>query len=684
MSTANKLTYLNTTKQKLKQAINNIGGEITDETTFREYVQELQDIYDNLPKTSYAEGTEITLSNTLKGKLDFEDGIVGYGDTKQNSYEGYNELNIYVLHPKGYTETISGVTFKYNDDGSVTANGKATADINYFLGSRATLGDIFNGTYYLSGCMNGSNSTYFLSMWADGIGVYPQTTTEVATNKTSGVNWNIVIAVKSGASVNYTFYPMMSKTSGKSFEPYVGNSPSPSPSYPQEIEVVRGKNRFDGELLPNSYNPTTGEIEASGTSYRSNKIPLQKNETYYLSGITGNVRVLYWNNTSYVSSEVITMPNSFITKGNIIAFQFDKSLSHENIMIEKGSQATSYLPYNTIEVVERGKNYFHLASETYTKQYGVSGVYSNSKIKINGTTTNGTNILNTNVTSIGTYKAGTYTFSTKILSGNITLNGGACAIYIRNSSTQTSETVLAQGGFNNELSNKEFTLTQNTELFLQIYCNASNVVFNNYEVGIQIEEGSSSTSFEEYITPKTYQLSLGEYEFNGIDNYKDELVYDVDEDKVYKNEKIEKRLAVITGGNLESHGFRASTDGTEVAPISAYPELLCNFFKSASDYSQSVNADWLNPNKLGINVTGGILCNISNFSTLVEYTDFFSNNDVYIYYPKSTSTLIEITDTTLKTQVKALYNSHSFTGTTIIEIDGQLPLIIKVRALKGE
>ena len=44
---------------------------------------------------------------------------------------------------------------------------------------------------------------------------------------------------------------------------------------------------------------------------------------------------------------------------------------------------------------------------------------------------------------------------------------------------------------------------------------------------------------------------------------------------------------------------------------------------------------------------------------------------------------MEIT-TTLKDQIKALYYSHSFTGTTIIEINGQLPLIIKVRALKGE
>lgn len=67
MSTANKLTYLNNTKQLLKQKINNLGGDITDNTTFRQYSDELQDVYDNLPKAT-GEGTEVSL-NTVKGRM---------------------------------------------------------------------------------------------------------------------------------------------------------------------------------------------------------------------------------------------------------------------------------------------------------------------------------------------------------------------------------------------------------------------------------------------------------------------------------------------------------------------------------------------------------------------------------------------------------------------------------------
>ena len=39
MSTANKLTYLNTTKGKIKDSINLTGANITNQTTFRYYKQ---------------------------------------------------------------------------------------------------------------------------------------------------------------------------------------------------------------------------------------------------------------------------------------------------------------------------------------------------------------------------------------------------------------------------------------------------------------------------------------------------------------------------------------------------------------------------------------------------------------------------------------------------------------------
>ena len=80
MSIENKLIYLNGTKEKLKESINNIGGSITDETTFRAYATELDNIYTNLPKTT-GEGSNLSLT-TLKGRINV-DNIKG--DTQQDS-----------------------------------------------------------------------------------------------------------------------------------------------------------------------------------------------------------------------------------------------------------------------------------------------------------------------------------------------------------------------------------------------------------------------------------------------------------------------------------------------------------------------------------------------------------------------------------------------------------------------
>ena len=78
-TTSQKLEYLNGTKNSLKSAINNLGGAIDSNTTFRAYASELDTIYDNLPKASDT-GTNVSLSPTLKGRL----GIVPKGNTLQD------------------------------------------------------------------------------------------------------------------------------------------------------------------------------------------------------------------------------------------------------------------------------------------------------------------------------------------------------------------------------------------------------------------------------------------------------------------------------------------------------------------------------------------------------------------------------------------------------------------------
>lgn len=82
MSTSDKLTYLNTTKSKIKQAINLAGASLTNEP-FRQYSSKLYDryldilkngtsaLYSAMPKVT-GTGTELSLKNTAKAPMVLE------------------------------------------------------------------------------------------------------------------------------------------------------------------------------------------------------------------------------------------------------------------------------------------------------------------------------------------------------------------------------------------------------------------------------------------------------------------------------------------------------------------------------------------------------------------------------------------------------------------------------------
>ena len=99
MSTvSDKLTYLNGTKQNLKEVINATGGNLTNESTFRSYANVLNqkllgaingevDLYDEYPKV-IGEGTDFIL-NTEKGKIN----TILKGNSSQKTTLGKNLLN---------------------------------------------------------------------------------------------------------------------------------------------------------------------------------------------------------------------------------------------------------------------------------------------------------------------------------------------------------------------------------------------------------------------------------------------------------------------------------------------------------------------------------------------------------------------------------------------------------------
>lgn len=115
------------------------------------------------------------------------------------------------------TKTANGVTFTDNGDGSITANGTATATAIFSV-ARNTNGFIGSGTYYLSGCPAGGNpNTYSLQPKFDGgWSNYDFGTGSKITVQSSITNISIVI--NAGATVNnLVFRP---KLISLNYEPY--------------------------------------------------------------------------------------------------------------------------------------------------------------------------------------------------------------------------------------------------------------------------------------------------------------------------------------------------------------------------------------------------------------------------------------------------------------------------------
>lgn len=189
------------------------------------------------------------------------------------------------LLPKAtLTETISGVTFTPNPDGSVSVSGTATSDSYYTFAhymERALLGQ----TVCLSGSSQlvtvvinerTSSATFVRNVLVD----RGQGASGIVTKRKDSNVLYAVLQVKSGDTVNETVYPMLNLgTTALPYEPYQGSvTPLPIPRPLHEVGEVRDicctriKSIYDKRIVidQNSVITMSGEGSIVGTSRRFN------------------------------------------------------------------------------------------------------------------------------------------------------------------------------------------------------------------------------------------------------------------------------------------------------------------------------------------------------------------------------------------------------------------------------
>ena len=656
-------------------------------------------IYAKFPKTDYAEGSNITLANCLKGKLDYEDDKVGYGDTKQDTTQGYNLL----VYPYNYSDGRN-VTLDKNIENDLEVTGSTNLSNTDFFDIKNSITLKSGVTYTITRiieCLSGDDTQSDMGQ------------TELYLNNT----WVKVLLMKSANSGTFTvaedgIYTLRIKlgkltttskfklsnlmvyegTSTKTYEKYTGNSPSPNPSYPQPIQVVRGKNLFDGNLEQGSYNWNTGQKAPNDINYRNvNYIPVKPNTTYIFSvngvpqkyvveyyDINKNFRITQATSTSIIGS-FTTGENDYYINFRCYNEDYTSDFANLKVQLEEGSTATSYLPYNTQEIVVRGINLvpypYYAGSEVIVR--GITcKVQNDTGIKISGTKTEAglVDFRAKNYTDNVIFPAGTYTYSSK---------GSLNSIFTIFSFYKANEDTAIMSGqyvYDNQL--HTITINEDFRLTIMIRSQAPADTILNTTIYPFIYKGSETLQFEPYITPITKQLSLGDKELAKIPNtnYRDCFVTDRSTGKWYVHKAVGKYQftgqETITESSSNAFAISKSNYLSDFDLPSGTANYLLNKYVVTSASSISVGQSRVGASNMLFNFNGN---NTSADKALFKT----SLATTILYAPLVTATDTEITDTTLINQLEDIYNMQSVNGTTIVETEGDLPLIIKVRSLKG-
>mgnify|MGYP001467781372 CR=1 FL=1 len=296
-TTAEKLKYLNETKAEIKNALE------TPYNVMRDYPELIKKYIDNQP-------TKVVTDGICGNAVDVPvKTIETNGNIRQETTEGYNILQN-IVHKNDENYTTNGITFTKNNDGSIVANGTATANTKYyFVSEGGTRENIKAGTYRITGCPSGgSTSSYRLV-----IGI---TRVEEKYDDGNGINITVssdntyyfAIFVHGGQTVsNLVFKPMIaSGTADRPYEPSTGGIPSPSPDYPQEITNVGGyDNLFDkNNIISGSYvSDGNGTFVSNSTSKRTDYIEIQANSYYYIYSdkTSGNWGAWYDKDKKFIS-----------------------------------------------------------------------------------------------------------------------------------------------------------------------------------------------------------------------------------------------------------------------------------------------------------------------------------------------------------------------------------------------
>ena len=388
--------YLNGNWDKINENAKKTNNQIlqleTEKTKLEKELKEAQeDFYQNSIR-GQASGEYIHVEDSSNCR-----SIIGIGGNhEQETRSGKNYLNTLAKYKAGEKVTVDGITYIFNEDGSITCNGTATADS--VLTFSSNLQTINGSGKKIVGMLTGTQVPKKLSILAytsdwskNTFELLSSVNKNITINMQENIDYTIfrIIAYKGTTLNNQTIYYQILDTSVNDLT-YEQYGASPSPDYPSKIKTVGSNVNYynketeaigfvlsDGSLQPNNTVWTHSDfIEVNSNEIISITCENKANGQFAIVEYDKNKKFLKHNMGNYVNTEAnnkYTITTTGTTKYIIGAYR--NNLNMNNIMVVKGAEVLPYNPncngMGSVKVTKCNKNIYNKNKEIICNGTGI-------------------------------------------------------------------------------------------------------------------------------------------------------------------------------------------------------------------------------------------------------------------------------------------------------------------------
>ena len=394
--------YLNGNWDKIDENVGEVNTNISNinskSTELEKELKEAQeDFYQNsIRGQASGEYIHVEDSSNCRAKI----GIGG--NQEQETRSGKNYLNTLAKYKAGEKVTVDGITYIFNEDGSITCNGTATADS--VLTFSSNLQTINGSGKKIVGMITGTQVPAKLSILAytsdwskNTFELLSNVNKNITTNMQENIDYTIfrIIAYKGTTLNNQTIYYQILDTSVNDLT-YEQYGVSPSPDYLNKVVAVGSNvnlfNKDTATLLDNIYIDATSQKIGSASGYCSLYLSCKPNKTYTVSKIQSARFCIAYSDSSTIkvgdtvnvmkaenSSTVLTGKTGANAKTLIIMYSksseetVTKQEILDSIKIVEGTEVGEYSKHGQgcVKVTKCNKNIYDKNKEIICNGVGI-------------------------------------------------------------------------------------------------------------------------------------------------------------------------------------------------------------------------------------------------------------------------------------------------------------------------